>query len=46
MPIAKINGKPIGSGIPDKITRELNKTYWYKHSDPDRSLSVDDILNK
>ena len=46
MPITKINGKPVGSGVPGKITRELHKTYWYKHSDPDWSLSVDDILNK
>ena len=46
MPITKINGKPVGSGIPGKITRELHKTYWHKHSDPDWSLSVDDILNK
>ena len=46
MPITKINGKPVGSGVPGKITRELHKTYWYKHSDPDWSLSVDDILKK
>ena len=46
MPITKINGKPVGSGVPGKITRELHKTYWHKHSDPDWSLSVDDILNK
>ena len=46
MPITKINGKPVGSGVPGKITRKLHKTYWHKHSDPDWSLSVDDILNK
>ena len=46
MPITKINGNAIGSGVPGKITRQLHKTYWYKHSDPDWSLSVDDILNK
>ena len=46
MPITKINGKPVGSGVPGKITRELHKTDWHKHADPDWSLSVDDILNK
>ena len=46
MPITKINGKPVGSGTPGKITRELHKTYWDKHSDPDWSLSLDDILLK
>ena len=46
MPITKINGKPVGSGVPGKITRELHKTYWDKHSDPNWSLSVDDILNE
>ena len=46
MPITKINGKPVGSGVPGKITKDLYKTYWDKHSDPDWSLSVDDILIK
>ena len=46
MPITKINGKQVGSGIPGKITRELHKTYWDKHSDPGWSLSIDDILIK
>ena len=46
MPITKINGKPVGSGVPGKITRELHKTYWNKHFDPNWSLSVDDILIK
>ena len=46
MPITKINGKAVGSGAPGKITRELHKIYWNKHSDPDWSLSVEDILIK
>ena len=46
MPITKINGKPVGSGVPGKITRELHKIYWDKHFNPDWSLSVDDILIK
>ncbi len=44
MPITKINGKVVGSGAPGKITRELHKIYWDKHSDPDWSLSVENIL--
>ena len=31
-------------GVFDKVTREIQKVYWDKHSDPDWSLSVDDIL--
>ena len=46
MPITKINGKTVGLGAPGKITRQLHKIYWDKHSDPDWSLSVEDILIK
>ena len=46
MPITKINGKTVGLGVPGKITRQLHKIYWDKHSDPDWSLSLDDILLK
>ena len=31
-------------GAPGKVTREIQKVYWDKHSDPDWSLFVDDIL--
>ena len=44
MPITKISGEPIGSGMVGKITREIYKIYWDKHSDPNWSLSMDDIL--
>ena len=44
MPITKINGKQIGAGIPGKITRQLYKVYWNKHTDPAWSLAVDDLL--
>ena len=46
MPITKIDGKLIGSGIPGKITRILHKIYWDKHFDLNWSLSLDDILKK
>ena len=44
MPITKINGLPIGRGTPGEITRKLHKTYWDKHSDPEWSVSKDDVL--
>ena len=44
MPITKINGLPIGQGTPGEITRKLHKTYWDKHSDPEWSVSKDDLL--
>ena len=31
-------------GALGKVTREIQKVYWDKYSDPDWSLSVDDIL--
>ena len=45
MPITKINGLPIGRGTPGDITRKLHKTYWDKHSDPEWSVSKDDLLS-
>ena len=44
MPITKINGLPIGRVTPGEITRKLHKTYWDKHSDPEWSVSKDDLL--
>ena len=44
MPITKINGILIGQGSPGEITRKLHKTYWDKHSDPEWSVSKDDLL--
>ena len=44
MPITKINGLPIGRGATGEITRKLHKTYWDKHSDPEWSVSKDDLL--
>ena len=31
-------------GAPGKVTREIQKVFWDKHSDPDWSLAVDVIL--
>ena len=45
MPITKINGILIGHGSPGEITRKLHKAYWDKHSDPEWSVSKDDLLS-
>ena len=45
MPITKINGILIGHGTPGEITRKLHKAYWDKHSDPEWSVSKDDLLS-
>ena len=45
MPITKINGILIGQGSPGEITRKLHKAYWDKHSDPEWSVSKDDLLS-
>ena len=44
MPITKINGLRIGGGATGEITRKLHKTYWDKHSDPEWSVTKDDLL--
>ena len=42
---ATSNGILIGQGSPGDITRKLHKTYWDKHSDPEWSVSKDDLLS-
>ena len=44
MPITKINGHKIHTGVPGEITRKLHKIYWDKHTDPSWSLAVEDLL--
>jgi len=44
MPITKISGKNINKGTVGDITRKIHKLYWDKHSDPDWSVSIDDII--
>ena len=44
MPITKISGKNINKGAVGDITRKIHKLYWDKHSDPDWSTSINDIL--
>ena len=44
MPITKVSGEKIGLGKVGDNTRKIHKLYWEKHSDPDWTLSVEDLL--
>jgi branched-chain amino acid aminotransferase len=44
MPITKVSDKEIGKGSVGKLTRQLHKLYWEKHSDDSWSTSISDIL--
>lgn len=46
MPIIHVDGAPIGNGQRGPITRDLAKAYWDKHTDPDWSVAVSDILGE
>jgi branched-chain amino acid aminotransferase len=34
VPVAVIDGRPVGAGAPGPFTRRLTELYWAKHSDP------------
>jgi branched-chain amino acid aminotransferase len=40
MPVCKIDGKPVGGGVPGPVTGRLSDLYWQKHSDPAWSSPV------
>ncbi len=44
MPIVQINNSPVGEGRMGPVTKRLNDAYWNKHSDPDWSVAVSDVL--
>jgi len=44
MPITKVSGEKIGLGKVGDNTRKIHNLYWEKHSDPDWTLSVEDLL--
>jgi len=46
MPITKVNGELIADGKVGSYTRKLHKIYWDKHSDPNWTSSVSEILSK
>jgi len=34
LPIAKVDGKPVGAGFPGPVTQRLHDAYWALHDDP------------
>ena len=44
IPITKINGKKINNGKIGKVTSQLKNLYWEKHTDPQWSQSVDELI--
>ena len=44
IPITRINGKKINNGKIGKITSLLKNLYWEKHTDPQWSQSVDELI--
>ena len=44
IPITKINGKKINNGKIGKVTSILKNLYWEKHTDPQWSQSVDELI--
>jgi len=44
MPIAQVDGAAIGGGRAGPVTRLLAAAYWDRHSDPDWSVAVADLL--
>lgn len=42
MPVTRIDGRPVGSGAPGPVTRELRERYWAAHDDPRWSEKVRD----
>jgi branched-chain amino acid aminotransferase len=41
MPVATIDGQPVGDGTPGPLTRRLRDLYWEAHSDPRLTEAVD-----
>jgi branched-chain amino acid aminotransferase len=34
LPVTKVDGQPVGAGVPGQLTRQLLQTYWAWHGDP------------
>jgi branched-subunit amino acid aminotransferase/4-amino-4-deoxychorismate lyase len=41
MPVATLDGKPVGSGAPGPLTTAIRDRYWALHDDPGFTLAVD-----
>ncbi len=44
MPITKVDGAPIADGKTGLMTSALIDLYWQKHTEPDWSVAVEDLL--
>jgi branched-chain amino acid aminotransferase len=40
MPVTKVDGKPVGDGLPGPLTAKLQDQYWRRHEDPRFSTPV------
>ena len=41
MPVATLDGEPVGAGSPGRITTAVRDRYWELHEDPSLTLEVD-----
>jgi branched-chain amino acid aminotransferase len=41
MPVTRLDGNPVGDGVPGQVTQRLTALYWKKHCDPEWSDAVD-----
>lgn len=41
MPVAELDGHPVGPGTPGELTARIKKTYWDWHDDPRFTRSID-----
>ena len=40
MPVTRVDGKPVGDGVPGPLTAKLQDQYWRRHEDPRFSTAV------
>lgn len=41
MPVAELDGRPVGAGGPGELTRRIKETYWNWHDDPRLTKEID-----
>ena len=41
MPVTKIDGRNVGSGMPGSVTQKIQKAYWAAHEDPHHTLKIE-----
>jgi len=41
IPITRIDGQTVGTGVPGPVTHKLQKRYWETHEDPQYTLEID-----